>query len=118
MPSTDRVSHTVRIVQGLMLVAACAAALFNGSASSPFHDSVAYILYLAARGYPLVTAARLVYVTPVAIAILTLLLAGIPAAIYERIRGLHASTPVSLGLWLLFTLLLTVPTILRAIGDE
>ena len=31
---------------------------------------------------------------------MTLLIGGIPAAIYERIRGSQESTPVSLGIWL------------------
>ena len=40
---------------------------------------------------------------------MTLLIAGIPAAVYERIRGLKASTPVSLGIWLVATVLLSLP---------
>jgi hypothetical protein len=45
-----------------------------------------------------------------------LLLAGIPAAIYERIRGLQQSTPGSLAIWLVATVLLTLPAILRALA--
>jgi hypothetical protein len=48
----------------------------------------------------------------VVIAVMTLLIAGIPAAIYERIRGLHSSTGVSIGIWLVATLLLSLPTIM------
>ena len=64
------------------------------------------------------TAARASDATPFAIAVMTLMLAGIPAAIYERIRGLQTSTSVSLGIWLAATLLLTLPTIMNAFGDE
>jgi len=46
------------------------------------------------------------------------LLAGIPAALYERIRGLNESTPMSAGVWLLTTLLLTLPTLRQAAGDD
>jgi hypothetical protein len=48
----------------------------------------------------------------------TLLLGGIPAAIYERMRGLKQSTPLSAGLWFLTTLLLTLPTLREAAGAE
>ena len=106
------VNGTPRLVRGVMLAAAGAVALFNGWERSPIYDSVAYLLYLATRNYPLITAARLAYVTPVAIAIITLLVAGIPAALYERIRGLHTSTPLSVGIWLAGTILLALPAIM------
>lgn len=111
-------SHGVRVARGVLLMAAVVVALCNGSLWSPFFDSVAYILHLATRGYPFVTPQRLFYVTPVAIATMTLLIAGIPAAIYERIRGHRTSTSVSIGIWLVATMLLTLPTILKAIGDD
>ena len=105
-------------VRGMLLVAAAAIALFNGSLWSPFFDSVAYILYLTTRGVPLMTAARASDVTPIVIAVMTLMLAGIPAAVYERIRGLSTSTTVSIGIWLVATLLLTLPTIMNATADQ
>ena len=58
-----------RVVRGLLLIAAAALALFNGSLWSPFFDSVAYILYLTTRGFPLMTAARASDVTPFVIAV-------------------------------------------------
>ena len=39
----------------------------------------------------------------------TIILAGIPAAIYERVRGLEDSDTVSLWIWLTGTALLTLP---------
>ena len=59
------------------------------------------------------------YVTPLAIALMTLAIAGIPAAVYERIRGLKSSTAVSLAIWLGAAVLLALPAIMRAVaGDE
>jgi len=37
---------------------------------------------------------------------MTLVLAGVPAALYERAKGLKESTPVSIGIWLAGTLML------------
>jgi hypothetical protein len=105
-------------VRGLLLAATGLLALFNGSLWSPLFDPVAQILHLATRSFPLMTPQRLFYITPVAIGLMTLVLAGIPAALYERIRGLQTSSPVSIGIWLAVTLLLTLPTIMNALGEE
>jgi hypothetical protein len=106
------------IARSILLMAAAAIALFNGSLWSPFFDSVAYIMYLTTRGFPLMSAARASQATPFVIAVMTLLMAGIPAALYERIRGLRTSSTVSIGIWLIATVLLTLPTIMNATGDR
>jgi hypothetical protein len=109
----------VFLARGLVVTAAGMLALFNGLAPSPMFDSVDYMLGIATRGYPFMTRATLYnYVTPLAIAAMTLLIAGIPAALYERIRGLKASTPVSLAIWLAAALLLVLPTLARLLGEE
>ena len=41
----------------------------------------------------------------------TIILAGIPAALYERFAGAKDSTPVSLWIWLAGTAILTLPAI-------
>lgn len=118
MPLTQRAGVANLLARGVLLLAAAVIALFNGSLWSPFFDSIAYILYLTTRGFPLMTAARASDATPIVIAIMTLLLAGIPAAIYERIRGLPTSTVGSVIIWLVATVLLTMPTIMNAMGDR
>ena len=47
---------------------------------------------------------------------MTFLIGGVPAAIYERIRGLPESTPVSLGIWLVATALLALPALRSVTG--
>ena len=118
MPETDRASAAQRISMGVMLAIAAAAALFNGWDWSPLYDPVGHVLYQAMRNYSFISAQRAFDITPAAIAIITLLLAGIPAAIYERVRGLQSSTPVSIGIWLVATLVLALPTILTAFGGD
>jgi hypothetical protein len=119
------------------LVGVAAVAAFNGSLHalviesatySPVFDSVSYYVSTFAqgsyfdafvRGVLLASPQLYQSVTSVFIAAMTLLIAGIPAAIYERIRGLKSSTPVSLGIWLAAAILLSLPTILQMInGDE
>lgn len=100
-----------------LLAAIAGVAIFNGTKLSPYYDPVAYLMHLNLRGYPYMSA-RLLYDTATwPIALVTLMLAGVPAAIYERIRGLRTSSVPSLGIWLAMTLLLTWPTLRRALWD-
>ena len=46
----------------------------------------------------------------------TIIIGGIPAAIYERVRGLRDSTSTSLLIWLAATILITAPVLTRALG--
>jgi hypothetical protein len=112
-----RINPAELAARGVILIAAVGVALFNGSLLSPIYDSVSYILYLSTRNLPLMTAARAANATQVVIALMTLLIAGIPAAIYERVRGLHTSSLVSLCIWAVAVVLLTLPTVMNAMSD-
>jgi hypothetical protein len=121
---------------GVPLAGVAAIALYNGSlhalvfdsvSYSPIFDSVSYYVSAFARGSyfdtfvnGVLAAGPQLYVNlaSVMIAAMTLLIAGIPAALYERIRGLKASTPVSLGIWLIAAVLLTLPTVMKAFSDD
>jgi hypothetical protein len=50
-------------------------------------------------------------------ATLTIMLAGVPAAIYERVRGETESSNASMWIWLSCTLILSLPAIQNAIGQ-
>lgn len=85
----------------------CVAAV-NGLPITTFFDSISYILYLFTRCLSFLSQGAIDYAASAAIAVITLLLAGIPAAIYERARGLEQSTPFSLGIWLAAACLLAL----------
>jgi hypothetical protein len=91
-------------------------AVVNGLDFSPAFDTVSFWLYSFARETPLYDGEVFFYLTSVAISLMTLLVAGIPAALYERVRRLPHSTTGSLIIWLLATLLLTLPAILRLLA--
>jgi hypothetical protein len=100
----------------LPLAATVGLSIVNGLDFSPVFDSVSYFLYAFAREWPFFDGDVFFYLTSVAISLMTLLVAGIPAALYERARGLQQSTPGSLTIWLVATALLTLPAILRALA--
>lgn len=97
----------------LVVAAACASAM-NGAPSSPLFDPVLFLLRPALAPLPL-GADALFHLSSVFLALLTLAAAGIPAALYERVRKPPGSTAMSLGLWLVAALLLAIPGVL-AIG--
>ena len=118
MSAVDR-SAVVALLRHLALAAAVLLAIFNGSLYSPIYDSVDQILYLfSLSSWHLGPLPLQPYRTSIFIAAMTLLIAGIPAALYERIRGLNDSTPLSAGVWFLMTLLLTLPTLRQAAGGD
>jgi len=99
----------------VLLVAAAAISLLNGMHFSPLFDPIFFLLrpFVA----PLFSSGLvLFYLTSIFISVMTLVIAGIPAAIYERIRGQPESSPVSIGIWLVSTILVALPGILGAAG--
>ena len=47
---------------------------------------------------------------------MTLLISGVPAALYERIRGNGETSPVSLYIWLVASIAFTAHALLAAAG--
>jgi hypothetical protein len=102
----------------LLLAATVGVSLINGLDLSPIFDAVSFYLASFARNSPFYNADAFYHLTSLSISAMTLLLAGIPAALYERARGLQQSSAASLAIWLLTTLLLTLPVILLALGSN
>ena len=101
-----------------LLAATIGVSIVNGLDSSPLFDSASFYLYSFAKESPLYSVEAIYYLTSLLLSLMTLLLAGIPAALYERVRGLRASTPLSLAIWLLAAVLLSLPTIARLLGED
>jgi hypothetical protein len=65
-------------------------------------------------GSPVVTA----YLTSLMLSTFTIMLAGIPAAIYERLRGLKQSDATTFAIWLGASVLLALPTIINVASSN
>jgi hypothetical protein len=100
----------------VLLAAIVGVAIFNGQGissgrwSGPAFDFLSYWLTPYVRGTPFGTGIAPVYTTSVLLSLLTFVLSGAPAALYERVRRHHASTVVSLLIWLAVAALMTYPT--------
>jgi len=51
------------------------------------------------------------YLSSLLISTMTLMIAGVPAAIYERVTSTPQSSFISMGIWLLCAAVLTIPSI-------
>ena len=101
----------------VMLVATAGLSLVNGMHFSPWFDPVAILLKPFVAGTFLASPLVFLYLTSVFISLMTLLLAGVPAALYERFKGERESTPVALFIWFAGTLLLSMHGLMAAAGQ-
>ncbi len=100
----------------VLLVATAALSLVNGMHFSPWFDPIAILLRPFIAGTFLGTPLVFLYLTSIFISVMTLLIAGVPAALYERMRGEKETTPASLYIWFGATLLLSLSALAAAAG--
>lgn len=110
MAETD--NREALLQRDVLLVATAAVSLVNGMHFSPYFDPVFILLRPFIAGTLLSTPLVLFYLTSIFVSLMTLLIAGVPAALYERFRGETESSGTSLGIWLGGTILLALPSFL------
>lgn len=97
------------------IVAIVGFAILNGMFSPLLPQAIGAVLIMApsffATSIPL-----LFFFSSILLATLTIMLAGVPAAIYEHLAGTERSTPVSMWIWLAVAALLTLPAIQQFIA--
>jgi len=97
----------------VMLVATAGLSLMNGMTWSPVLFPFVVLLKALLAGTILASPLVLTYLASLLVSATTLLLAGVPAALYERAKGLTESTPISIGIWLAGTaVLVALPQLL------
>ena len=102
--------------RALPLALIVALAVAHGAILSPLYDFVSYFVSAFSRRTMFYHPQVLEIFPSVVIALFTLLLGGIPAAVYERVRGLQQSSSASMVIWLLTTILISAPVLSRALG--
>jgi hypothetical protein len=65
-------------------------------------------------GSPLIAS----YLTSLLLSTITIMMAGVPAAIYERVRGLKQSDATTYTIWLGASVLLALPTIVNLASSQ
>lgn len=105
------------IRQDGLLIGIAGASLLCGMHFSPFFDP-AFILvkFLVAPAFFISSPLLLFYFTSLLVSVSCLILAGVPAAIFERTTGRTQSDATSLGIWLGGLLLLAIPVFVGMAG--
>lgn len=98
----------------VFLVATAGLSLLNGMDFSPYFDPVAILLKPFLAGTFLSSPLVFLYLASLFVSLMTLLIAGIPAALYERLKGQTESSVASLAIWLGATFLLVLPSLSAA----
>lgn len=100
--------------QGLF-VATVAAAMYNG-----IFSPLSFVVFQWAPawmpGFVPFSVATALYGSSLIVATATLLIGGLPAALYERYRRLPASSSTSCLIWLIGAILLTLPAIVTPLS--
>lgn len=99
----------------MLIVGILGMSILNGMHFSPWFD----LAFLITRPFFQITfwissPVLIFYFTSLMLSTLTVILAGVPAAIFERVTGRKETDAVSLGVWLVATILLTLPALLAA----
>ena len=92
------------------LVFVLGVAMLNGL----FSPALRIVVLFAPVWYPALlpqVASLLFLLSSLLVATFTLMIAGVPAALYERLSGTEDSDAVSMGIWLLGVLILTAPAV-------
>lgn len=105
------------IRQDGLLIGIAGASLLSGMHFSPFFDP-AFVLvkFLVAPAFFISSPILLFYFTSLLVSIACLIVAGVPAALYERAKAQDASSGTSLGIWLAGLLVLAAPVFFGMAG--
>lgn len=112
----DLLEREQTMQRDVLLVATAGASLLNGQSWSPLFDPVFFLMrpFVA----PIVASPLILfYLSSIFVSLMTLLIAGIPAALYERFRGQTESSPISIGIWFVTTVLLSYPSLASLFSD-
>ncbi len=99
-----------------LLIAIAGFSLLNGMHFSPFFDPAFILLRPFAPGFFITSPLLLFYFTALLLSTVTLILGGVPAAIFEHATGRKMSDFRSLSVWAVSCGVLALPTILSFFG--
>jgi hypothetical protein len=111
----DMQSRETILKKDMMIVGILGLAVLNGMHFSPWYDAA----FLLARpflvnGFWITSPIIAFYLTSLMLSTLSVMIAGIPAAIFERVTGRTESDTTSLYIWLGTMVVITIPALLAA----
>ncbi len=104
VPAAPRRPSPLRMA---LLVLIAIVAMGNGLYFSPYFDKLLILMPRLASAFFIRGQEAIFYLTGFALWLLTLVIAGIPAALWDRVRGAPQPDVVSLLIWLVVSAVLT-----------
>lgn len=95
----------------VLLVATVGLSLLNGMHFSPFFEPGLVLLRPIFASFYITSQIVTLYLTSIFLGLATLMLAGLPAALFEKATGRARSDAASLGIWLVATFLAVLPSL-------
>jgi hypothetical protein len=90
--------------------------LLNGMHFSPYFEHVVILFGPILRGFEITSPVITFYLTSLLMAVGSVMIAGIPAAIFERVTERQQSDSTSLLIWLVSIFILALPSLGRLLG--
>jgi hypothetical protein len=114
--SSDELDRRERVLKrDGYLIAIALLGLINGH-SSPFYDLMLVPVAAIATSFWISSKLLIFYLASLIVSVATLMIAGIPAALYERRFSPGETNVRSMQIWLACTFLVTLPTFLRMLS--
>jgi hypothetical protein len=109
----DLASRTETMRRDAYIVGIVGFGAANGMHFSPYFDP-AFLIMKPFVQITFFTSSPIIlfYLTSLMVATLSIMVAGLPAALYERARGMKSSTAFSYMIWLGGMILITAPTVM------
>lgn len=115
-PGVDPDARQDMMQRDVLLMVTAGLSLLAGMHFSPYFDPVLFLVKPFAASFFISSPLLLLYFTSLLISLMTLLIGGVPAALYERAKGLEQSTPTSIAIWLGGVALIAAPALLGIVG--
>jgi hypothetical protein len=112
MQSDDLDQREALLKRDGMLIGIAGLSLLNGMHFSPLFDPAFVLFRIFAPGFFLNSPLLMFYFTSLLLSAATLLITGIPAALFERFTGRRESDTTSLAVWLITGAALAAVTLL------
>jgi hypothetical protein len=111
----DMQSRERLLRQDMLLFGILGTSILNGMHFSPWFDPAFLLTKPFFQITFLISSPLLIfYFTSLMLSTLTVMLAGIPAAIFERVTGRKETDAISLGIWLASAVVLSFPALMGA----
>lgn len=114
---TDDMEHREQLLrQDGYFIGIATLSLFNGMDFSAYFEPGVVMIRPLLFSFGISSPVLILYFTSLFLCITTVILAGVPAALFERWTGRDASDSTSLLIWMGVTALLALPSMLQMLG--